>query len=573
MSGMTTDLGYALVDGEHVIHAKASSTISEMNLCSLLRDKLHEFSDRLLLVSGDTGLGLTGSEINFHASRVAACLVQQGLQKGDIVLVLCSNDLVSASIFLGVVFAGGVFAPRDTWCSVNEVASLVLKLEPRFLVCSQESMEPILSEIKKLDMRTGVGIYSQDSFSSPAISSILSTNALCKGFSMFGRIDADKNAASLVDLGTNGGQHGLYVASSSGSTGESKNLILTERAALTAVTVLNQQREESQQQSIELMTDNFAHSIGVWTLLGSLINGRQLVLQDFRRLVQSIPEFRIMSLWIQFSDAMRIVQSSDVTDFSSLQTVRISGTTSNASLMHMLRHKIGTKADVIFNYGTTESGPISETPAGLDCEDGCVGRLMPGLSLRITSLDDSDHVLALSQTGCIEVRGDQVAKSYLNDREADQVNFDSSGQWFKTGDIGYVNDSGLLFLVGRSKDVIKVWGNQVAPADLETILQSHAAVAEAAVIGIPHEILGEAPRAFVVLKRKHDQVMDVRCVVSAIHKYVNENVAEYKQLVGGIAITDSLPKIGAIRKIDRKKLQSMVVDKECLIFGHNTANV
>ena len=146
-----------------------------------------------------------------------------------------------------------------------------------------------------------------------------------------------------------------------------------------------------------------------------------------------------------------------------------------------------------------------------------------------------------------------VTAGYYMRPAAQTDNFTQDG-WFRTGDMGYFDENGLLFLIGRLKDVIKVDGFQVAPADLESLLLSHEAVAEAAVVGVPDDIYCEAPKAFVVIKDNMSVAAD------EIREFVDQQVSKLEQLRGGIEILSRMPMI-SFGKIDRKKLKFMA--------GHN----
>ena len=123
--------------------------------------------------------------------------------------------------------------------------------------------------------------------------------------------------------------------------------------------------------------------------------------------------------------------------------------------------------------------------------------------------------------GEIWVRGPQVMKGYLGNTEATEEMMRPGG-WLRTGDIGYCDADGQLFVVDRLKELIKTNGRQVAPAELEALLLSYPAIADAAVVPRPDDVAGEIPKAFVVLKKEAtaDEIID----------FVAERVAPYKRI-------------------------------------------
>ena len=148
----------------------------------------------------------------------------------------------------------------------------------------------------------------------------------------------------------------------------------------------------------------------------------------------------------------------------------------------------------------TEVSPLSHAslPNPETHKAGSVGYCLPNTECKIVDYNNGAE-LGANQEGEIWVRGPQVMKGYLGNAGGDAEMIDDEG-WLRTGDIGYCDDEGRLFVVDRLKELIKHNGKQVAPAELEALLLSHPAIADAAVIGRPDEASGEVPKAFVVLK-------------------------------------------------------------------------
>ncbi len=126
---------------------------------------------------------------------------------------------------------------------------------------------------------------------------------------------------------------------------------------------------------------------------------------------------------------------------------------------------------------------------------GSVGRPLPGIELRLADVDG--HDVEGGDPGEILVRGPNIFAGYLDDRESTARALDSAG-WLHTGDVAVMDDDGLLAIVDRRKDLVIVSGFNVFPAEVEQVLEAHAGVAEAAVVGVPDPDHGEVVRAFVV---------------------------------------------------------------------------
>ena len=144
-------------------------------------------------------------------------------------------------------------------------------------------------------------------------------------------------------------------------------------------------------------------------------------------------------------------------------------------------------------------------------------------------------------------------KGYMNNEKA--TNETVKGEnWLHTGDFAYYDESFRVFIVDRLKELIKVKGFQVAPAELEDLIRSHRDIKDVAVIGIPDQIKGEVPLAFIVTTEGCE---DKNRFKERIHEFVNEHVSEYKRLDGGIRIVESIPKTTS-GKILRKNLKNLL---------------
>ena len=162
------------------------------------------------------------------------------------------------------------------------------------------------------------------------------------------------------------------------------------------------------------------------------------------------------------------------------------------------------------------ASPIVEPPV---IRHGSVGRVMPGTEVQLVD-------------GEVWVRGPHLMSGYLDDPEATAATIDPDG-WLHTGDTGRFDDDGFLYLGDRLKELIKVNGFQVAPAELESVLRTHPAVADAAVVGVPDDEAGERPVAFVVARGELDR--------DELMAFVAAQVAPYKQL-RDVELVDALPR-------------------------------
>jgi acyl-CoA synthetase (AMP-forming)/AMP-acid ligase II len=196
-------------------------------------------------------------------------------------------------------------------------------------------------------------------------------------------------------------------------------------------------------------------------------------------------------------------------------------------------------------YGLTETSPVTHT-----CINTTLGSVGPPLfdtEAKIVKIDDETFTaLPPNEQGELLVRGPQIMKGYLNNEKATQDTITPDG-WLRTGDIGYYDENRDFYITDRLKELIKVKGFQVAPAELEEILRTHPEISDAAVIGVPDQKCGELPRAFVVVKNKNVNEKEIK-------EFVASKVAEYKKLEGGVEFIEQIPK-NATGKILRRELK------------------
>jgi acyl-CoA synthetase (AMP-forming)/AMP-acid ligase II len=198
-------------------------------------------------------------------------------------------------------------------------------------------------------------------------------------------------------------------------------------------------------------------------------------------------------------------------------------------------------------YGLTETSPVTHLTAR-DADEvkvDSVGHAVPNTEFRIVDVETHEDVEP-GERGEIWIRGPQVMAGYLNRPDATAETIDEDG-WLHTGDVARVDEDERVYIVDRVKELIKYKGHQVAPAELEAILQSHGQVADAAVIPSPDEQAGEVPKAFVVEAPGSDGL-----TATEVKGFVADRVAPQKK-VRRVAFVEEIPKT-ASGKILRRTL-------------------
>lgn len=205
------------------------------------------------------------------------------------------------------------------------------------------------------------------------------------------------------------------------------------------------------------------------------------------------------------------------------------------------------QAQFLQGYGLTESSPVVLMSMLGSKNYASVGYPPSDTEAKIVLVNDPEmHGVGANISGELWVRGPQVMKGYHENEEATCETMTPDG-WLKTGDIGHYDDNLEFYITDRLKELIKVKGFQVPPAELEEILRDHPDITDAAVIGIPHPNAGEYPRAYVVSKNPSLTEKEVK-------DFVAKKVAEYKRLEGGVEFIAAIPK-NATGKILRRELK------------------
>lgn len=204
-------------------------------------------------------------------------------------------------------------------------------------------------------------------------------------------------------------------------------------------------------------------------------------------------------------------------------------------------------SNIVQGYGLTETAPVALFNMPGNTKYASVGVPASTTRCKIVAINDSTGFgLPANQSGELWIKGPQNMLGYLNNKTAtDEMLIDG---WIRTGDIAFYDDDGFFHITDRLKELIKVKGFQVAPAELEELLRSHADITDAAVVGVPHEKNGEAPRAFVI-KRPESQITE-----QEIQTFVSQKVSDYKRLEGGVQFLESIPK-NATGKIMRREIK------------------
>jgi acyl-CoA synthetase (AMP-forming)/AMP-acid ligase II len=324
----------------------------------------------------------------------------------------------------------------------------------------------------------------------------------------------------------------------SGTTGRPKGVVVRHASLSTT------SRAPSAWLGLGFLTSSpFATTSGSLLVCGPArggLSGWFLPRFDAARWLDVVQDRRPVAAFLVPTMAELIVASSgfEVADLSSLAVVNVGSAPIASATLRRLGERLE-RGEVLCGYGMTECGAVTSMPPGDGGRHlGAVGTPLPGVELKI--VDDAGLAVPAGTVGQVAIGGTRPSRAYLDDDDALAGARWVDG-WLMSGDLGYLDDDGFLWIVGRAKELIVRGGHNIAPAEVEAALFEHPAVAEAAVAGVPHPVLGEDVAAWVVL-RDRVPVADLRTFLSA-------RLSDYK-VPRRITVVDALPRneAGKVRK-------------------------
>jgi len=485
-----------------------------------------ELGDKPALIDGPTGRVLTYAGLDAATRSLAGGLVARGFSKGDTVALMSPNIPEFAVIFHGVAMAGGIVTTVNPTYTANEVHHQLIDAGATMLI----TIPMFLETARAAAEGTGVTeiFVIGESDEAPSLTSLM------------GAPLAEHVPVAKDDL--------VVLPYSSGTTGVSKGVMLNHGNLIANVAQVGYAGDIREDEKFIAVLP-FFHIYGMQVLMNTGLRAGATIITmprfDLEQFLKLHQEHGITRSFVAPPIVVALAKHPmvDQYDLSALRQV-FSGA---APLSAELSLEAGARIDceVVQGYGMTEMSPVSHlTPPGM-YKPGSVGITAPNTETRIVDPitgNDCD----VNEDGELWVRGPQVMAGYLNNAKATADTLDSDG-WLHTGDIAHIDEDGHVWIVDRLKELIKYKGFQVAPAELEALLLTHPAVADAAVVGKLDEEAGELPIGFVVLRPGAEVTED------DVAAFIAGQVATYKQL-REVHFIDAVPK-SASGKILRRMLR------------------
>jgi long-chain acyl-CoA synthetase len=501
------------------------------NLKQMLAGAAERYAGKTLVVSG--GRRLSYAELEAASNKVANALVGLGVAKGDRVALLLTNSPEFVVVYFGVVKIGAIAVLLDPKYKLTELVSLCNDSKPRVLVTESPCLGQlalILNEFKSVERVIDLGTKSQGQ--------LLGYQELMTEGSP-SPVATEPRPEDIA-----------HIAYSSGPSFHPQGVAMSHGALVKEAAISGEGFKQTDKDTVVLFALPMHHAFGlVVIMMTAIARGSRVALLSglsIDSLFQLIERERatiFMGVPFVHSLIVDAVEMGGIKhDISSLRVWGTAGSAMPATIAKKVKDYIGL-TPVNF-WGMTESAAqVSCTALDGWGAANSVGKPLPGWELKI--VDDGGEELPKGETGEIIVRGPIMNSYYNNPQATAQVIKDG---WLYTGDVGWLDENGWLFLAaGRKKDMLISKGQNICPSDIEEIIGTYPKVAEVAVVGIADQSRGEIPRAVIKLKAGEE------ATEPEIKQFCLEHLANYK-VPREVIFTQSLPRT-ADGKIDKESLR------------------
>jgi len=488
------------------------------------------------------------------AATLARKLVEgMGIEKGDRVAIAMRNFPEWCLAFWATTAAGGVAVPLNAWWTGEELEYGIRDSGSRVLFCDAQRAEALAPHLAGSGLRAVVVARSagglgegfdrfEDVLGTPAAGAALPEVDL----------DPDDGATLFYTSGTTGRPRGAFGSHRNICT-NLVNLVFSQmRGAIRSGVTPEEMQQQRQQQMAQLISVPFFHATGCHSVLvaNTALGGKLVMMYkwDPERAIELIERERITSFGGVPAMVWQVLESPSFAkrDLSSVKSVAYGGAPAPPELVRRIK-EVFPKVTPGNGYGLTETSSVVTFNSGEDYlrKPDSVGVPVPVCEVR--TVDEDGNELPQGAVGELWIKGPNVVAGYWNDPEGTAETFTDG--WLHSGDLARVDEEGFVFIVDRAKDMLIRGGENVYCVEVESVLYDHPDVMDAAVVGIPHKVLGEEVGAFVQVKPNS------RATEQELRDHVAAHLAAFKVPVRIEIRTEPLPRNpnGKILKRDLKQ--------------------
>jgi acyl-CoA synthetase (AMP-forming)/AMP-acid ligase II len=445
----------------------------------------------------DAGAGLTFREWDERSNRLARWLGAHGVQKQDRVALYMDSDHCLEWIvsYAAIHKAGAIMVPVNTRLSLDEVCTILGHAEPRVILTNDRLVEPAAAVAAR----------------QPIAATLTTSDWTVLGEYDPGDTQVPVDADDIADI--------MYT---SGTTGLPKGVVVRHRNVAMIPNGAPQWTGMGWLHGAPLFT--FAGMSFIYNPMKLGLAGLYMPRFDVDHWFDVVEKQRPMMVFLVPAMAELITASPrfESADLSAPLLVSIGSAPVAPATLTKLQHAMP-EATVSNSYGLTEAGPAYLAMPKEEAERriGSVGKPSPPMEVRVVD-PDTDEEQAPGSVGELLVRLPGKRREYYKDDAATAATWTADG-WLRTGDLATLDDDGFVYISGRIKDMIIRGGNNIYATDVEAVILEHPGVQEAAVVGVPHEVLGEDVGAYVVAKP------DATVGDEELLSFCAEHLADYKR--------------------------------------------
>ena len=454
-----------------------------MNVADLVRQTASRLGEKTAIVFHDQAISY--SQLDAEIDRAAAGFAALGVRPGDRVGVLVHNVPHFIYAYQGLARAGAVTLPLNTMLTTDEVSYILADADARAVVVSEPYVGIVDGLRETLPMLEHVIVAG----TTAPVGTMTWEQMLGRGSGGPPAVDPSPDDLAVL-------------AYTSGTTGRPKGAMLSHANLLANLDQMSQAKLLAEaEDDVVLLALPLFHIYALNVILGLTVRaGGSAVLLERFDAVGSLDAVERHGVTVLFGAPPMFIAWLNTPgveryDLSKVRLAVSGAAPLPAMVLEDFRRKLG--ITIWEGYGLTETAPgVTSNAMGEEAKPGSIGKPLPGVDVRI--VDASGDDVEDGDPGEILVRGPNVFRGYW--RQDDATAEVLRDGWLHTGDVGYEDADGYIFLVDRVKDLIIVSGFNVYPREVEDAIFRHPKVAEAAVVGIPHPYTGETVKAYVVLK-------------------------------------------------------------------------